>query len=215
MEMGKTDRFKLALLGEDDDRPEWVPDIKWHGKMTGPIIDFCTSMLASGHTDVEVHNVCKEWFGGPLTKKPIAMLRDTHAHVIAEKIEQIGREMARIPIAHKAYRLQVLNRAAIRLMDKFHEEVEESMPGDAEKLTRALAKVVGMAREEMEGSQVTLNQQNIYIDAVNKIDIDKIDDLNAILGNTYEEIQKALGVEINPEAPVPVVDAEFQVDESD
>jgi hypothetical protein len=214
MDMKKTDRFKLALSEDGETRPDWVPDVQWHGKMSGPIIDFCTSMMAAGHTDVEIHQACKEWFNGPLTKKPIVLLRETHAHVIAEKIEQISREMARIPIAHKAYRLQVLNRAALKLMGKFHEEVDASTPGDAEKLTRAVAKVIGMAREEMEGSQATLNQQNIYIDAVNNIDLDKIDDLASILGKTYDEIQKVLGGTTHEET-IPAIDAEFQVDEDD
>jgi hypothetical protein len=71
-----------------------------------------------------------------------------------------------------------------------------------------------MAREEMEGSQATLNQQNIYIDAVNNIDLDKIDDLASILGKTYDEIQKVLG-DTAREETIPAIDAEFQVDEDD
>lgn len=214
MDSSKYERFQLALAGDEETRPPWVPDVEWHGKMSGPIVDFCTSMIAAGHSDVETHDLCKQWFGGPLTKKPIVALRDTHSHVIAEKIEQLSREMAGIPIAHKAYRLQMLNRAAVRLMDKFHEYIDEYSPTDAEKITRSIAKIVSSAREEMEGAQVSINQQNIYIDAVNKIDLDKIDDLAAILGKTYDEIQSALGVSVETERQ-PTIDAEFQVEDID
>lgn len=210
MRLGKTEQFNLAISGENTEKPEWIPDIEWHGKMTPPLADFCTSMIAAGHPDMHIHELCKEWFGGPLTKKPIVALHDTHSHVIAEKIEQLSREMAQIPLAHKVYRMNLYNRMAMMLTDKFHRDVDESSPADAEKLTRAVAKVIGAAQDEMEGATVRLEQQNIYINAVNTLDLDKLGDLSTILENTYGEIMKAL------EEPDEAIDAEFEaVDDSD
>jgi len=206
--LSKTEKFDLALQGEEV-RPDWIPDLEWHGKMSGPLADFCTSMIAAGHPDTEIHDICREWFGGPATISPIRRLHDTHAPVIAEKVEQVSREMASIPITRKAYRMKMLNRMTIELMDKFYQEVPHETPANVEKLTRSVAKVLGMAREEMEGDNVHLEQNNIYIEAVNNVSLEELSELQADLVGTYEKIQKALGPQDE------AVDAEFEVDNED
>lgn len=205
--LSKTERFDLALQGEEV-RPDWVPDIEWHGKMSGPLADFCTSMIAAGHPDTEIHDICEEWFGGPATISPIRRLHDTHAPVIAEKIEQVSRDVASIPITRKAYRLKVLNRAAVVLMDKFHQEVPDETPSNVEKLTRSISKVISQAREEMEGDNVHLEQNNIYIEAVNNVSMEDLEELQAELSDTYSKVQKALGSEEGD-----AVDAEFEAED--
>lgn len=205
-ELTKSEKFDLAMQGEEV-RPDWIPDIQWHGKMSGALADFCTSMIAAGHPDTEIHRICEQWFDGPSTIAPIRRLRDTHAAVIAEKVEQLSREMANIPIAHKTYRLQMLNRMAVELMDKFYLEVPNETPSNVEKLTRSVAKVVGMARDEMEGDSARLQQNNIYIEAVNTVSVEDLEMLQKELTDTYSKVQKALGGE--------TVDAEFEAEGED
>jgi hypothetical protein len=207
-EITKQDKYELALLGEEV-RPEGIPDIEWHGKMSGPLADFCTSMIAAGHPDTHIQQICEEWFGGPSTITPIHRLHDTHSHVIAEKIEHLSRDMAKIPLARKSYRMQVLNRMAVTLMDKFYNEAPIETATNLEKLTRSVAKVIGMAREEMEGDNVHLEQNNIYIEAVNTVSLEDLGSLQKELSSTYQKIQQALGGK-------EMVDAEFEVeDEAD
>lgn len=210
-ELTKHEKYDLALQGEEV-RPDWVPDLQWHGKMTGPISDFCTSMIAAGHPDTEIHNTCLTYFGGPATITPIRRLHDTHASAIAEKVEQLSRQIADIPITRKAYRMKVLNRMLLEVMDRFYNEVPTETPSNIEKLTRAAAKILGMSRDEMEGDNVHLEQNNIYIEAVNNVSLEELEELQNELTSTHSKIQKALGGGDEQEE---AIDAEFEAEDDD
>jgi len=205
-DLTKTEKFNLALLGEDP-RPDWVPDIKWRGKMDGPLADFCTSMIAAGHPDSEIHEICLEYFGGPKTIKVIRRLRDTHSKIIAEKVEALSREMATIPIAHKAYRLKILNDMVVDLLDKWHSSIDESSAQDAERLSRALSKTIASAQKEMEGTTVNLNQQNVYINAVQNVSSDELDELIGSLSEVHSKIRDMVGADDE------IIDTEFEAED--
>lgn len=208
----QSEKYDLAMRGEDA-RPDWVPDIEWHGKMSGPLAEFCTSMIASGHPDTEIQRNCEEWFGGPATVSPIRRLHDTHSAVIAEKVEELSQEMANIPIARKSYRMQMLNRMALQLMDKFHDEVPHETPANVEKLTRSVAKIVGLAREEVEGDTIRLEQHNTYIEAINNVDASELDDLVGELKQVHSRIQALSGG--SEEDDEDAVDVDFEVEDAD
>lgn len=207
-ELTKSEKFDLAMQGEEV-RPDWIPDVQWRGKMTGALADFCTSMIAAGHPDTEIHRICEQWFGGPASVTPIRRLHDTHAAVIAEKLEHISRQMANIPIAHRVYRLQVLNRMLMELTDKFHDEVQSETPSNVEKLTRSIAKITSEAREETGGRDVKMQQNNIYIEAVNKVNAEDLSSLQKELTDIHSKLRSALGE--GEEA----VDAEFEAEDDE
>lgn len=207
-ELTKSDRYSLAMMGEET-RPDWIPDLRWRGKMDGPIAEFCTSLIASGHPDNEIQQVCEEYFGGPKTVKVIRRLHDTHSQVIAEKVELLSRDMAHIPIAHKAYRMRILNNAVLDLLNKWHEQIDEASAQDAERLSRALTKVMSSAQKEMEGTNVQFNQQNVYINAVQNVSSDELDELVSSLSDVHNKIRQMIGAGDEPE----VIDTEYEVED--
>lgn len=210
-ELSKQEKYELALRG-DSVLPDGIPDLKWRGKMEGPIADFCISMIVAGYSDKAILDVCRENFGGPKSKRVISRLRDTHKHVIAERIAELSEQVAQIPIAHKAYRLQLLDRMVRDLQDRWDEEIESSTPSDIERLTRSMAKALSAAHAELEGTQVQLSQQNIYVNAVEQVDPNQLNALTETLSDVYNKICDMIGVEALSAGDDEVIDAEFVAD---
>jgi len=192
----------LAELGEGE-RPANVPQVEWQGKMTSPIANFVIGMVAAGHSDVQIQQLCEEYFGGPRTTTPIRRLRETHAAQIAEKVESLSREIGHIPIVHKAYRLRLLNEMALDLLDRFKLGVISEPASGLERLGRTLLKTLSVAQAECEGQgDMSATQTNIYVDTINALPPEKLEEMASKLETMREEIA-SLGSARN------AIDAEF------
>jgi len=170
----------MAFIDKDEDgRPENIPDIKWGGRMVPGISDFITSCVAAGWAEVDILNKCKDYFGGPNTLGPIKRIKETHAGIITEKIQRLSKEISNIPIAHKTYRIKLLNNITGDLLNRWRFAVEGGdEAAGIEKLGRTLLRSIDAARQECEGSgDITMVQQNVYIEEINALDPSKLDAL--------------------------------------
>jgi len=179
---------------EDGEMPQDVPKLVWVGRVTTPLVDYVTSLMAVGYSDARIQEMCETYFGGPATTATIHSIRRNYAPVLAQKIEDLSKQTSSIPVAHKTYRIMLLNELATDLADGLR---NASIVGDSnsmERMARTLIKTLDAARVECEGDgESVLNQQNIYYTMVNSATPEQLDRIASTLSSAKNDIEKMLG----------------------